>query len=260
MSTIKPQLNDDRPLISLDKQGFIPLYYQIQQALLERIQRGEFAAGDLLDSEEELARRYQVSRMTARQALHGLKSRGVAISQKGRGTFVTRPKLEKNIMHLQGFTVDMRQRGMKPASRLLEQAIESPTTEQCEKLRLSASDKVLRLRRLRLADGIPMAVELSHIPLNAYPGLEGYDFENHSLYEVLRDRFGVRVGWADEVIEALPATAEEADLLTIPRRSSILSITRVIITTAEIPLEMACSRYRGDRYRVSIRIPTTAIE
>jgi GntR family transcriptional regulator len=260
MSTIKPQLAHDQQLISLDKQGFIPLYYQIQQALLEKIERGELAAGDLLDSEEELARRYQVSRMTARQALHGLKSRGVAVSQKGRGTFVTRPKLEKNIMHLQGFTVDMRQRGMNPASRLLEQAVAAPTAEHCEKLRLSASDKILRLRRLRLADGIPMAVELSHIPLNAYPGLEEYDFASHSLYEVLRDRYGVRVGWADEVIEALPATNEEAELLTIPRRSSILSITRVIITTKEVPMEMACSRYRGDRYRASIRIPATTIE
>jgi GntR family transcriptional regulator len=260
MSTTKPQLPDERPLISLDKQGFIPLYYQIQQALLEKIQRGELAAGDLLDSEEELARRYQVSRMTARQALHGLKSRGVAVSQKGRGTFVTRPKLEKNIMHLQGFTVDMRQQGMNPASRLLEQSVVSPTAELCEKLRLPATGRVLRLRRLRLADGIPMAVELSHIPLNAYPGLEEYDFASHSLYEVLRDRYGVRVGWADEVIEALPATHEEAELLTIPRRSSILSITRVIITTEEVPLEMACSRYRGDRYRASIRIPATRIE
>ncbi len=140
MATTKPQLAPERPddgqVISLDKQGFIPLYYQIQQVLLEKIERGELAEGDLLDSEEELARRYQVSRMTARQALHGLKSRGVAVSQKGRGTFVRRPKLEKNIMHLQGFTVDMRQRGMTPASRLLEQTIAAPTEEQCTKLRL----------------------------------------------------------------------------------------------------------------------------
>ena len=98
------------------------------------------------------------------------------------------------------------------------------------------------------------------IPLNAYLGLEGYDFGSHSLYEVLRDRYGVRVGWADEVIEAPPATAEEADLLTIPRRSSILSITRVIITTEEVPPEIACSRYRGDRYRASIRILAATIE
>ena len=72
--------------------------------------------------------------------------------------------------------------------------------------------------------------------------------------------YGVRVGWADEVIEALPATAEEASLLTIPRKSSILSITRVIITTDETPVEMACSRYRGDRYRASVRVPATNIE
>jgi GntR family transcriptional regulator len=149
---------------------------------------------------------------------------------------------------------------MEPASRLLEQTTAPPTEEQCEKLRLLSSGTVLSLRRLRLADGIPMAVELSHIPLDAYPGLERYDFATHSLYEVLRDRYGVRVGWADEVIEAVPATAEEADLLTIPRRSCILSITRVIITTDETPLEMASSRYRGDRYRASIRIPATNIE
>jgi GntR family transcriptional regulator len=250
----------DSPVVLLDKHGFIPLYYQIQQALLEKIERGELAEGDLLDSEEELARRYQVSRMTARQALHGLKSRGVAVSQKGRGTFVSRPKLEKNIMHLQGFTVDMRQRGMIPASRLLEQSVVPPNEEQCEKLRMKATHRLLRLRRLRLADGIPMAVELSHVPLNAFPGLDTYDFSAHSLYEVMRDQYGVRVGWADEVIEALPATIEEAELLTIPRRSSILSITRVIITTNEVPVEMACSRYRGDRYRASIRIPATNIE
>jgi GntR family transcriptional regulator len=68
------------------------------------------------------------------------------------------------------------------------------------------------------------------------------------------------VAYADEVIEALPATAEESELLTIPRKASILSISRVIMTTEEVPIEFACSRYRGDRYRASIRIPTTTIE
>ena len=259
-SALPEEPRENREVVALNKHGFIPLYYQIQQALLERIRLGQLADGDLLDSEEELARIYQVSRMTARQALHGLKIQGVAISRKGRGTFVSRPKLEKNIMHLQGFTVDMRQRGMTPASRLLEQTTVTANEEQCEKLHLSASDKLFRLRRLRLADGIPMALELSHIPLNAFPGLDAYDFGERSLYQVLRDQYGLRIGWADEVIEALPATAEEAGLLTIPRRSSILSITRIIMTTDETPVEMACSRYRGDRYRASVRVPATSIE
>lgn len=244
----------------LDKNGFIPLYYQIQRALMEKIQSGALSEGDPLASEEELSRTYQVSRMTARQALHGLKASGYAFSEKGRGTFVTRPKLEKNIMHLQGFTEDMRQRGMKASSRLLEQSVITGDGELREKLKLHDSDPVMRLRRLRLADGIPMAIEESHVPLRQFPGLERIDFAKNSLYATLREQYGLRVGYADEIIEALPATREEADLLTIPHRASILSISRIILTTQESPVEAACSRYRGDRYRALIRVPMTAIE
>jgi GntR family transcriptional regulator len=244
----------------LDKNGFIPLYYQIQRALMEKIRSGELAEGDSLDSEEELARVYQVSRMTARQALHGLKTSGYAFSQKGRGTFVTRPKMEKNIMHLRGFTEDMKQRGMVPSSRVIEQTVIKATEDLAEKLRVAPGEAVMLLRRLRLADGTPMALEESNIPLKFFPGLERVSFAKQSLYHVLRENYGVRVAWADEVIEALPATREESELLTIPKRASVLSISRVIMTTEETPIEVACSRYRGDRYRASIRVPTTTIE
>lgn len=244
----------------LDKNGFIPLYYQIQCALMEKIQSGALSEGDPLASEEELSRTYQVSRMTARQALQALKVNGYAFSEKGRGTFVMRPKLEKNIMHLQGFTEEMRQRGMKASSKLLEQSVIAINDELSEKLKLNSGDQVMRLRRLRLADGTPIAIEESHVPLRQFPGLERIDFVRNSLYATLRERYDVRVGYADETIEALPATREEAELLTIPNRASILSINRVILTTQESPIEAACSRYRGDRYRASIRVPMTAIE
>jgi GntR family transcriptional regulator len=245
---------------TLDKNGFIPLYYQIQRALMEKIHSGALTEGDLLASEEELARVYQVSRMTARQALHGLKARGYALSQKGRGTYVTKPKLEKNIMHLRGFTEDMKQRGMVPSSKLLEQTVVSVSEDVAESLKVEPETSVMKLRRLRLADGIPMALEESHIPLRPFPGLERINFAKQSLYYVLRENYGVRVAWADEIIEAVPATREDSELLTIPRRASVLSISRVIITTEQAPIEVACSRYRGDRYRALIRVPTTAIE
>lgn len=256
----KSRARNESAVQPLDKNGFIPLYYQIQRALMEKIQSGDLAEGDSLASEEELSRYYQVSRMTARQALHGLKTSGYAFSEKGRGTFVTRPKLEKNIMHLQGFTEDMRQRGLKPSSKLLEQKVVIPEGELAQKLKLDPSDKALHLRRLRLADGIPMAVENTHVPLRQFPGLDRIDFAKHSLYHTLRERFGVRVGYADEQIEALPATREESELLNIAKKASVLSITRVIMTTQESPIEYTCSRYRGDRYRASIRVPMTTIE
>ncbi len=256
----KVQVHAVSAVHTLDKNGFIPLYYQIQRALMEKIHSGELSEGDLLASEEELARSYKVSRMTARQALHGLKARGYALSQKGRGTFVTKPKLEKNIMHLRGFTEDMKQRGMVPSSQLLEQTVVRATEDLADSLKIEPEASVMKLRRLRLADGIPMALEVSHIPLRQFPGLERINFAKQSLYFILRENYGVRVAWADEIIEALPATREESELLTIPRRASVLSISRVIITTEQTPIEVACSRYRGDRYRALIRVPTTTIE
>ena len=256
----KSHLQSASAVQPLDKGGFIPLYFQIQRALMEKIRSGELSEGDPLASEEELARVYQVSRMTARQALHGLKAGGYAISQKGRGTFVTRPKLEKNIMHLHGFTEDMKHLGMVPSSHLLEQIVISTDADLAEKLKLETGESVMRLRRLRLADGIPMALEESNIPLRQFPGLDKISFAKQSLYFILRENYGVRVAYADEVIEALSPTREEAELLTIPRKTSILSISRIIMTTSETPIEVACSRYRGDRYRASIRVPATTIE
>src|ERR1700720_4579127 len=159
----KSQVQTASTVRPLDKSGFIPLYYQIQRALMEKIHSGELSTGDPLASEEELARIYQVNRMTARQALHGLKTSGFAVSQKGRGTFVTRPKLEKNIMHLRGFTEDMRDLGMVPSSKLLEQTVVKASTELADNLKVEAGGQVLLLRRLRLADQIPMALEESYI-------------------------------------------------------------------------------------------------
>jgi GntR family transcriptional regulator len=244
----------------LDKSGFIPLYYQIQRALMEKIQAGELKEGDTLASEQELSRQYRVSRMTARQALQALKAQGFALSERGRGTFVARPKVEKNIMHLRGFTEEMRERGMHATSQLLEQTVVTPDAELMERLKLEEGAKVLRLRRLRLADGVPMALEESQVPLGLFPGLEKINFGRQSLYHTLHEQYGVKVGYADEQIEALPATREEAELLEIPRKASILSISRLIISTQDLPIEAANSRYRGDRYRASIRVPMTAIE
>ncbi|MEO6804191.1 MAG: GntR family transcriptional regulator, partial [Granulicella sp.] len=174
----------------LDKGGFIPLYFQIQRTLMEQIRSGELSEGDPLPSEEELGRVYLVSRMTARQALHGLKTNGYAVSQKGRGTFVTRPKLEKNIMHLRGFTEDMKHLGMEPSSKLLAQTVVKATVDLAEKLKVKTDENVMRLRRLRLADGIPMALEDSCIPLRQFPGLEKISFAKRSLYLVLRENYG----------------------------------------------------------------------
>jgi GntR family transcriptional regulator len=140
-------------------------------------------------------------------------------------------------MHLRGFTEEMSRLGMKPTSCLLEQITVHPNEEIIRSLNLQPEDRLMRLRRLGLANGIPMAIEESQIPLRQFPGLADVNFAKNSLYRVLRERYGVRVGYSDEVIEALQATREEAELLTIPNNASILSITRIIMTNQESPIE-----------------------
>jgi GntR family transcriptional regulator len=244
---------------SLDKNGFVPLYYQIQRALMEKIHSGELRRGDLLASEGELARFYQVSRVTARQALQGLKASGYAFSQRGRGTFVTKSKIEDQQSQLRGFTEEIMQRGMVPSSRVLEQGVVDASNELAENLEVQIGAPVMILRRLRLADGTPMAVEKTYVSLARFPGIERTDFAEQSLYHTLREQFGVRVAWAAEAIEVLAATREESELLDIPAKTSVLSISRNTITAEQTPIEVTVSRYRGDRYRALIRIPAATI-
>jgi GntR family transcriptional regulator len=246
----------ERPL---DRNGFVPLYFQIQSALVEKIHSGELQEGDLLTSEWQLARTYHVSRVTAREALHGLKASGYASSLRGRGTFVTKPKLEKPMTQLRGFTEEIAQRGMVPTSRLLEQRVVDADGELAESLKVQVRTPVMKLRRLRLADGIPMAIEKTYISLTHFSGIERINFGEQSLYQTLRERFSVHVAWAAETIEILPATREESRLLKIPAKTSVLSISRSTVSEDRVPIEVTVSRYRADRYRALIYVPATAI-
>jgi GntR family transcriptional regulator len=244
----------------LDKSSFTPMYFQIQTQLLQMIEAGRLRAGDPLPSEEELSRIYGVSRMTSRQALQALKSQGFASRHKGQGSFVSQPRVEKDITHLCGFTAEMRALGITATSRVLEAETLPASPELASQLGIAANAPIYRLRRLRLADELPIAVEEIRLPCDRFPGVEKLDFSRLSLYHTLRMRYGIRVSRADEILEARSATRREAELLDIPPRASLLVISRTLWSTDGLPVETAHSVYRGDRYRAVLRIPATAME
>jgi GntR family transcriptional regulator len=250
-----PRQKSELSLEPLDKSSFTPMYFQIQTQLLEKIKSKQFLPGDLLPSEEELAGIYGVSRMTSRQALQGLTKDGYAYRQKGRGTFVLEPKVEKDITHLLGFSAEMRALGLKSSSRLLRMEVVSAPPEVASALKIGAGLPVLNLHRVRSAEGAPVAIEEVWLPQQQFPGIEKVDFVRRSLYATLYGKYGVRIGAADEVIEARPATPQEAKLLEIAPKSSLLVISRTLLSVEGTPVETGISLYRGDRYRAVIRIP-----
>jgi GntR family transcriptional regulator len=258
--TVSTNAQSQRNIEPLDKSSFIPLYFQIQDRLLKQIRSGQLQAGGLLPGEEDLSRLYGVSRMTARQSLQALKHQGLVRSEKGRGTFVIQPKVEKKIAHLSGFSAEMRSLGMKPSSRILEQATKPASPEIALRLEVPPGSLVLELHRLRLADALPLAIEQVWLSLAEFPGIAKIDFARSSLYGTLRERYGIQVGSADEIIEARTPTTREAKLLEISPRLSLLVISRTIRTVQGKPVEASLSLYRGDRYRAVLNIPATIVE
>jgi GntR family transcriptional regulator len=224
------------------------------------IQSGRLRAGDLLPSEDELSRIYGVSRMTSRQAIQVLSRQGLISRHKGQGSFVNQPRVEKDITHLRGFTAEMRALGIKATSRVLEAGTSPAPAEVASQLGIEVNAPIYRLLRLRMGDELPIAIEESRLPQERFSGVEKTDFSRFSLYQTLREQYGIQVSRADEILEARSATRHEAELLEVPVRSSLLVISRMLWSTDGLPVEVAHSVYRGDRYRAVLQIPATAIE
>lgn len=241
-------------LKALNRQSVMPLYYQIQQHLLGQVRSGALKSGQPIPSEQAISAHLGVSRMTARQALKSLCELGVAYSQRGKGTFVSAIKLEKDFRQVLSFSEEMQKRGAQPRSRVLAFEICAATPEAAEALHISPTDKVIRLRRIRMANSQPLGIECSHIPVGLCPDLiEDFDPQT-SLYNELASRYGIEIAITDEVAEAGLAMAEEARLLRITKGRPVFLFTRTSYVHSGKPVEFVKSVYRADRYKIVNRL------
>jgi GntR family transcriptional regulator len=239
----------------IDRRSALPLYYQIQQHLLEKIRTGALKPGEPVPSEQEISGRLRISRMTARQALKSLCELGVAYSQRGKGTFVSELKLEKNFRQVLSFSEEMQARGSRPRSRVLSFRIEDASPDVIAALRLPLNgEKVVSLQRVRLEGSSPMAIEWSRLPLRLCPDLmENFD-PRGSLYRALQERYGIQIAVTEEVVEACVADAKDSKLLGIRAGTPVFAFTRTSYVRGGQPVEYVKSIYRGDRYKLVNRL------
>ncbi len=244
----------DRPMISLDppqdrlKTG-VPLYIQIAEGLLDRIESGELTPGDRLPAERELSRALSVNRMTLRNALRVLELRGLLIRRQGDGTYVAAPKVERQAGYLFSFTKGMQSRGYTPGAKIIlleRRPVEASIGSQ---LGLGASATIYNIQRLRLLNRQPVMLEEFTIPVERFPGLEDHDLEGRSLYEIMEAEYQVSVTRARQSLEPVLATAFEAELLEIELGSPLMLERRISFDERERPIEHGKDLYRGDRFR-----------
>jgi GntR family transcriptional regulator len=223
-----------------------PLYLRLQDRIKAAIERGDLKPLDALPGERDIAEAFAVSRVTVRKALAGLVETGLLRQRQGSGTFVAAatPRVEQALSRLTSFSDDMRLRGLEPTVRVLKSVVSLASPEEAMRLSLSPSERVSRLHRLRLAGGVPMAIERATIPERFLPDP---DVVKTSLYEVLEAR-GVLPVRALQRLRATNLGAEDAALLGVEADAAALAIERVSFLESGAPVEFTLSWYRGDAY------------
>ncbi|ELK44456.1 GntR family transcriptional regulator [Halobacillus sp. BAB-2008] len=240
----------------LDKKSPLPMYYQIEEDIKGKIESGLFGVGKTIPSERELSEQYGVSRMTVRQAVSNLVNEGALYREKGKGTFVSERKIEQPLTGMTSFTEDMKKRGMTATSRLIGFSVISAPPDIARKLHLEQGEEVYEIQRIRFADGKPMAVEQTFLPIALVPGVDE-SIVMGSLYEHIEENHDYKIDKATQVIEATTADQEQSELLAIPYGAAVLHIERLSVLTNGTPFEVVKSSYRADRYKFISEIHRT---
>lgn len=187
--------------------------------------------------------------MTVRHAVRNLQAQGLVHRVQGLGTFISPPRLAQPVS-LSSFTEDLRARGIAPSSLLLAHDVVPAGEELAPALEIAPSDQVVRIDRVRLGDGEPIAIERAHLPLRRFPGLDRVELTEGSLYELLADRYGCIIGSSRQRIAAVSLTAADAHLLHTQPMTPALRIERITRSSDDTVIEVARSLYRGDRYEL----------
>jgi len=228
-----------------------PAYKRIQNAIRERIDSGQLKAGDVVDSERDLAKSNRVSLMTARHALADLAREGMVERRHGAGTFVAPPKIHFN--KLMSYTEQMASRGLAARSRTIFSGVVNSEHEIAARLGLSATSRLVKVERIRQAADEPFALETCYLSAAEFGDLADAPLERGSLFTMLARDYGVEVAYADEEIDATAAEGRTAELMAVPRGSPLLRMRQLIFSTKGKAAVYVLGLYRSGRHTLLIR-------
>ncbi len=234
------QVNSDSP---------VPLYYQLKEIIVDSISKGEYGVGDLLPSENQLCKMYNVSRSTSQKALDELVHEGILTRKQGVGTFVAPPRIEQELSNFYSFSDAIKARGYEHEAKVLSISVAASTPKQAEMLKISPEERVIALTRLRLVNGAPFLIETSNIPEKLAPGLNEIDFNKNSLYKTLMNDYRLYVVKAKETFEPVLIKKDESKLLEVPEGSPAMLRERIALSSSDGPIEFCRSIIPGSKCR-----------
>jgi GntR family transcriptional regulator len=240
-----------------------PLYENVESALAAGIADGSLPPETQLPPEESLIDRFKVSRTTVRKAIQNLIERGLVEIRRGKGTFVTQPKITQELTELTGFVEDMQALGRTPSARLLDKCIVAADETVARHLALPPGTLVFRLQRVRLADNVPMSFDETYLPRDLGEKIAGNDLEVEPVFALLEEKYATPLIEAEYKLEAAAADPFVAETLQVPNGSPIFLIERTSYTSGNRPVDYERLHYRGDLIRFVTRLarrPKTSVQ
>ncbi|AOU99367.1 GntR family transcriptional regulator [Acidihalobacter yilgarnensis] len=232
----------------------IPLYGQIKDMLRKKILDGSYPPHSKLPSESELMALFDVSRITARQAIRDLQKEGLVFTIQGKGSFVTKPKAVQDLTRLEGFGEAMNSKGYETYSRLIGVREMPASSEVARALQLSRDTSVVEIERVRYLNRSPISLDISYFSLDIGRRLMDEDLETRDIFVILENDYALPLGAADIVINATVADEREAELLAIESGAPILRMERLTSTRDGTPIDYEHLYYIGEAYQYRLRI------
>ena len=238
---------------SLDPNSVVPLYKQLKDLIAKQISEGVLKPNDRIPTEEELSKMYSVSRITVRKAVSELVEEDVLAKKQGKGTFVREKKITEDLGNPNSFTRLCERNGKTPGGRTLLFRLEEATDRDRKELELAEGEGVIHIQRLRSADGVPVMIENLYFPGHLKKILEE-NLDDHSLYQILRQKYNLTSGGSLMAIELSECTKEEAGLLQVPAKTPLLLVREVVYDQNNRPLHRTKTVLLGDKFKyISVR-------
>jgi len=231
-----------------------PRYAQVEAVLASNIADGTLPPGSQLPTETALIERFGVSRPTVRRAVQNLVSRGLVEILRGKGTFVTRPKITQELTALTGFVEDMQALGRNPTARLLDKQVVAADKAVAHHLALPAGSLVVRIQRVRLADGEPVSFDETYLPREIGAKVVTNDLEVEPIFSLLEQKYHIPLVEAEYRLEAVSAEPLVAEALGVETGSPLFLIERTSYRAGSRPIDYEQLYYRGDRIRFVTRL------
>ena len=240
---------------TLERSNPLPLYYQLKEVLRQQIRSGHLEPHSAIPSEPELVASYHVSRATVRQALNELVHEGLLYRQHGKGTFVCEPRIQQKLSELASLSEELKQQGKRPGGLLIVSELARGNETVREKLKLADEEQVLRLERLRSADGTPCAYEIDYLP---YPRASGVyqrakEVAEGSLYTLMISE-GLSPYVAEQTIKGGVANGRESDVLQVAANEPGLRYTCTTYDSTGQPIEYSETFFPGERFAFHITL------